>query len=104
MEHCNLIFTASIGTAYVWCQIEECNDAGVATGATGQNSDRVYTEITYYPAGSVGSGTPGFKMRTQSGMESPMLNDNIVVNVDGSAHGAASAYELYNSLREQVKI
>ena len=103
MEHCNLIFTPSVGTTYVWCQIEECNGAGVATGATGQNSERMYTEITYYPTGSVGSGTPGFKMRTQSGMESPMLNDTIVVNVDGSAHGAGSAYALYNDLRELLR-
>ena len=103
MEHCNLKFTSATGTGARWCQIEECNGAGVATGATGQNSERMYTEITYYPAGSVGSGTPGFKMRTQSGMESPMLNDNIVVNVDGSAHGAASSYELYELLLEQIR-
>lgn len=102
MEHCNLSITASTGTGARYCRIIECNDSGVPTGATGQDSGRMYTEITYYPAGSVGSGTPGFKMRTQSGMESPMLNATIVVNIGVSPHGAASSYELYELLLDQI--
>lgn len=84
------------GDLSVWVEVQECDDAGTGSASLGVNrfSNK---DIRYVPAN--GDHVAHVKL-AGSGIE---LTPTTCINVNGSPHGRATAYQLYTHIAYAIK-
>ena len=88
-------------TLGAFIEVEECDNLGNALGASGVNSARICTSVTYSPKGADGVITLVASNGEKLGI--PFTKDNVKL-WNGLAHGRATTYLLYLDIRTGIEI